>query len=145
MKYRIEQEGNADFSSLLYNSRESAERASKYLNSVLGSGGSRFYVVFVNKAGGGVRFVDLTRYMEKINHGEGVKGSKYETILVRGGRTGQKLHLAVVGSSCLYCGRWVKHGVVHFQVRDLTRIPVKDLCEKCFGDEALKEITRFGK
>lgn len=63
--------------------------------------------------------------------------TKYENdetvLLVRGGRTGQKLHKAWRGSSCLLCGIWIRHDVSHFIYRgDYANVPIKHLCEKCF-------------
>jgi hypothetical protein len=49
-------------------------------------------------------------------------------ILVNGGRSGRKVHVAQPGSSVLGCGKWVRHDVRHFQV---SSAHVSALCEKC--------------
>lgn len=62
-------------------------------------------------------------------------------MIVRGGRTGRKLHLASRGKSSLRCGHWTKHNVAAFRVTAASDENVeryrtthaKHLCEKCFG------------
>jgi len=58
---------------------------------------------------------------------EGLPGDVY---IARGGRTGRKIHLQLSGSSCLACGKWVKAD--YTIPNPYGRVPVSDLCQKCF-------------
>lgn len=67
-------------------------------------------------------------------------------IIVAGGRTGRKVHLATgPGTSCLNCGHWLRVLAVHYKIADdtqETREKLKkrgaEFCEKCFGTEPVK-------
>lgn len=76
-------------------------------------------------------------------------------IVVRGGRTGRKIHLGNPGSSCLECGHWTKALVGAFKVRltivqavEQVKVPrsgspflMSNLCRKCF-DWAIWRLER---
>jgi len=70
-------------------------------------------------------------------------------ILVKGGRTGAKLHLATVGSSSLSCGHWTRADISAFFVSDdLSEenliLQKARLCEKCFPQYAEKAAAYSG-
>lgn len=66
---------------------------------------------------------------------------EFKNILVRGGRTGRKIHLASDGGSGSYCGHWFKAHTSHFKVADDTpenRAKYhRNLCTKCFSETSL--------
>ena len=70
-----------------------------------------------------------------------------QKILVTGGYTGKKLHVARIGSSSLGCGHWTKANVSNFMVEDNINPETLekhhksggDLCEKCFPQFASDE------
>ena len=66
---------------------------------------------------------------------------EFKNILVRGGRTGRKIHLASDGGSGSYCGHWFKAHTSHFKVADDTpenRAKYhRNLCTKCFSENSL--------
>ena len=65
---------------------------------------------------------------------------EFHAILVRGGETGKKLHVASNGTSSLGCGHWTKRHITAFEVADNVRKETLDefaglgneMCEKCF-------------
>ncbi len=68
---------------------------------------------------------------------------EFKNILVRGGRTGRKIHLASDGGSGSYCGHWFKAHTSHFKVADdtpenRTRY-VRNLCTKCFSENSIAQ------
>ena len=73
------------------------------------------------------------REMAALDYGNGGGAA----LIVRGGRTGEKIHRALCGGSSLGCGRWVKHAIHHFALRpgDVLRVRAGDFCEHCFGTE----------
>lgn len=57
-----------------------------------------------------------------------------EILIVRGGRTGRKVHRMWRGSSCLACGRWVRAGAPAFEIPQGTEIAEANMCKKCFPE-----------
>lgn len=74
--------------------------------------------------------VDLRHYL-----------TEHDKILVRGGRSGQFMHLAYSGSSCTDCGHWLRHSAKTFKVAAHT-VRVDRLCAKCFTPKMLDKIGR---
>jgi len=73
---------------------------------------------------------------------------EFKNILVRGGRTGRKIHLASDGGSGSYCGHWFKAHTSHFKVSDDTpenRAKYhRNLCTKCFSENSIaRAISTF--
>ncbi len=66
---------------------------------------------------------------------------EFHNILVRGGRTGRKVHTASNGGSGSDCGHWFKAHTSHFKIADDTlenRAKYhRHLCEKCFSETAI--------
>jgi len=88
------------------------------------------------------RFIDMTEWYDRKNW-DRKEGDKF--LLIRGGRTGQKLHYSYEGTSCaLGCGRWFKVNVSRLAV-DLKRVPVSALCDKCFSGGTVRTIIRMNK
>jgi len=77
----------------------------------------------------------------------GVHGPRgeFHTILVRGGRTGRKVHRASSGGSGSDCGHWFKAHTSHFKICDDSlenRAKYhRNLCTKCFSETAIAKAT----
>jgi hypothetical protein len=74
---------------------------------------------------------------------------EFKTILVRGGRSGRKIHLASDGGSGSYCGHWFKAHTSHFKVADDTEENRakyhRNLCTKCFGENSIARAVANSK
>ena len=77
----------------------------------------------------------------------GPTGVEFKDILVRGGRTGRKVHRASSGGSGSDCGHWFKAHTSHFKISDDTLANRakyhRTLCTKCFGEGAIARAKAF--